>query len=74
MLSSHLFGSTYLVGLLRESSLLISLSSTYDGMLADKACDYSGFSSFTLVAVEYTLAVVLHILWVDRDDKRDWIH
>jgi hypothetical protein len=39
------------------------------GSQADKPCDVSGISSFT-VAVEYTLVVILYILWVGRDSKR----
>jgi hypothetical protein len=38
-------------------------------MQADKACDFSIVSSFAVAAVEYTLAVILHILRADRDDK-----
>ena len=41
----------------------------YDEMQADKACNYLGVSSFAVAAVEYTPAVILHILLVDRDDK-----
>ena len=37
-------------------------------MQADATCDVLGSSSF-VVAVEYTLPVVLHILRVDRSDK-----
>jgi hypothetical protein len=44
-------------------------SSACHGMQADKPCDVSGVSSFAVAAVEYTLAVILHILRVDRDDK-----
>jgi hypothetical protein len=39
-------------------------------MQAAKACDYSGVSSFAVAVVEYTLAVILHILRVDRDDDK----
>jgi hypothetical protein len=42
--------------------MLLSPSPAYHEMQAGKACDYSGVSSFAVVAVEYTLAVILHIL------------
>jgi hypothetical protein len=54
--------------------MLLSPPPAYHGMQADKACDYSGVSSFAVAAVEYTLAVILHILRVDRDDKESVVY
>jgi hypothetical protein len=48
--------------------LFLSPLPAYHGTQAGKACDCSGVSSFTVAAVEYTLAVILHILQVDSDD------
>jgi hypothetical protein len=52
-----------------DTLLALSLSPAYHGMQAEKACDFSIVSSFAVAAVEYTLAVILHILRADRDDK-----
>jgi len=47
---------------------VLSSSPAHHGMQADGTCDVLGSSSF-VVAVEYTLPVVLHILRVDRSNK-----
>jgi hypothetical protein len=43
-------------------------------MQADKACDFSVVSSFAVAAVEYTLAVILHIVRVGWDDKESVVY
>jgi hypothetical protein len=49
--------------------MLLLPSPVYYGMQAGKVYVYSGVSSFVVVVVEYILAVILHILWVDRNDN-----
>jgi hypothetical protein len=39
-------------------------------MQTDKPCDVSGVTDFAVRALEYSLVVILHILWVDRDDDK----
>jgi hypothetical protein len=48
--------------------LFLSPLAAYHGTQAGDACDCSGVTSFEVVVLEYTLAVILHIVQVDSDD------